>query len=83
MFQKLYFFIKYYLNNIYLKPVAGIPASGNLPNKSFVFIYLFGNSQKLNKSMYFIYHFVLGKILPDTFFKTLFFCLSLKWKLTK
>ena len=73
MFQKLYFFIKYYLNNIYLKPVAGIPASGNLPNKSFVFIYLFGNSQKLNKSFVFIYHFVLGKILPDTFLKLYFF----------
>ena len=61
------------MNNIFQKPVAGIPASGKLPNKSFVFIYLFGNSQKLNKSFVFIYHFVLGKILPDTFFKTLFF----------
>ena len=73
MFQKLYFFIKYYLNNIFQKPVAGIPASGNLPNKSFVFIYLFGNSQNVNKSFVFICHFLSGKILPDTFLKLYFF----------
>ena len=36
MFQKLYFFIKYYLNNIYLKPVAGIPASDNFLKLNFL-----------------------------------------------
>lgn len=55
------------------KPVAGIQASGKLPNKSIHFIYLFENSQNANKSICFIYHFVLGKILPDTFFKNFIF----------
>ena len=44
-----------------------------MSNKSLVFICLFGNSQKLNKSFIFIYHFVLGKFLPDTFLKILIF----------
>ena len=51
---------------------AEIPVS-YLPNKSFVFIYHFVNSQKLNKSMYFICHFLPGKILPGKNLKTLFF----------
>ena len=36
MFQKLYFFIKYYLNNIYLKPPSGIPRGAKFLKLNFL-----------------------------------------------
>ena len=44
-----------------------------MPNKSIHFIYLLVKFQNANKLMYFIYHFLPGKILPGKNLKTLFF----------
>ena len=66
MFKTLFFY--QIIFEQYLFKTSGWNSSQwQFPNKSIHFIYLFGNSQKLNKSFIFIYLFVLGKILPDTF----------------
>ena len=53
-FQKLYFFISYYLNNV-LKPVAGIPASAKMSiNHSFLFTFWLNSKMSINHSFLFV-----------------------------